>query len=83
MFALRPLGAAAKQSKQSIRQSMQAQQKRHMSGGDDDGVHRVNWWDAPSNPDIWKKHQLAWWTAGFYGTVAYLVSGSGKKADAK
>ena len=25
---------------------------------EDDGVHRVNWWDAPTNPDIWQKSQL-------------------------
>lgn len=28
------------------------------ASADDDGVHRVNWWDAPQNPDIWKKTQL-------------------------
>lgn len=27
-------------------------------GVEDDGVHRVNWWDAPTNPDVWKKHQV-------------------------
>mmetsp|Transcript_7259 Transcript_7259/g.12488 ORF Transcript_7259/g.12488 Transcript_7259/m.12488 type:complete len:86 (+) Transcript_7259:99-356(+) len=83
MFALRPLTGAAKQAKQLLRQEpMQAQQKRCMSGGGDDGVHRVNWWDAPSNPDVWHKHHLAWITAGIYGTVAWAVTGGGKKEAA-
>eukprot|EP00201_Polytomella_parva_P020417 CAMPEP_0175039006 /NCGR_PEP_ID=MMETSP0052_2-20121109/260_1 /TAXON_ID=51329 ORGANISM="Polytomella parva, Strain SAG 63-3" /NCGR_SAMPLE_ID=MMETSP0052_2 /ASSEMBLY_ACC=CAM_ASM_000194 /LENGTH=53 /DNA_ID=CAMNT_0016300643 /DNA_START=282 /DNA_END=443 /DNA_ORIENTATION=+ len=53
-----------------------------MSGGEDDGIHRVNWWDAPTNPNIWEKHQLAWWTVGIYYGVYTLVTG-GKKEETK
>ncbi|GFR42405.1 hypothetical protein Agub_g3305, partial [Astrephomene gubernaculifera] len=61
-----------------LRTPQQMQQTRGMAGGEDDGVHRVNWWDAPANPDIWKKHQLAWWTVAAYTGVYMLVAG-GKK----
>ncbi|KAG2432882.1 hypothetical protein HXX76_008613 [Chlamydomonas incerta] len=64
------------------RSPQQMQQSRGMAGGDDDGVHRVNWWDAPANPDIWKKHQLAWWTVAAYTGVYWLVAGGGKKEEA-
>lgn len=78
-FALRAFGRQARQTGGLLERH--AVQKRHMSGGEDDGVHRVNWWDAPTNPDIWQKHQLAWWTVACYGTVYYLVAGGGKKAE--
>ena len=81
-FALRAFGRQARQTGRSLlERPAQAQQKRCMSGGEDDGVHRVNWWDAPTNPDVWQKHQLAWWTVAAYGTVYYLVAGGGKKAE--
>lgn len=51
-FALRAFGRQAKQTGRVMRDPMQMQQKRLMSGGEDDGVHRVNWWDAPTNPDM-------------------------------
>jgi hypothetical protein len=49
MFALRPLGSATARAvsrrggvlRQEAEQLEQHVQKRHMSGGDDDGVHRV------------------------------------------
>ena len=44
---------------------------------------RVNWWDAPTNPDVWQKDQLAWWTIGAYTGLYYLVAGGGKKAEKK
>ncbi|KXZ47045.1 hypothetical protein GPECTOR_38g282 [Gonium pectorale] len=65
-----------------LRTPQQMQQTRGMAGGEDDGVHRVNWWDAPSNPDVWKKHQLAWWTVAAYTGVYWMVAG-GKKEEAK
>mmetsp|Transcript_14529 Transcript_14529/g.31613 ORF Transcript_14529/g.31613 Transcript_14529/m.31613 type:complete len:86 (+) Transcript_14529:33-290(+) len=74
------LRAAGRQARRTfMRDPAQMQQRRGMAGGEDDGVHRVNWWDAPQNPDIWQKHQLAWWTAGAYGAVAWLFSGGSKK----
>ena len=51
-FALRAFGRQAKQTGRLMRDPAQMQQKRLMSGGEDDGVHRVNWWDAPTNPDM-------------------------------
>ena len=83
MFAMRPL---ARQGRQQLRSMMrnepaQMQQRRAMSGGEDDGVRRVNWWDAPQNPDIWQKHHLAWITAGIYYGVYCLVSGGGSKEE--
>ncbi|GIL71956.1 hypothetical protein Vretifemale_2391 [Volvox reticuliferus] len=66
-----------------LRSSHQMQQTRGMAGGEDDGVHRVNWWDAPANPDVWKKHQLAWWTVAAYTGVYWLVAGGSKKEEAK
>ncbi|PNH08168.1 hypothetical protein TSOC_005323 [Tetrabaena socialis] len=61
----------------------QQMQQRGMSSHEDDGVHRVNWWDAPTNPDVWQKHQLAWWTVAAYTGVYMLVAGGGKKEEAK
>jgi hypothetical protein len=59
-FALRPLGAAVRRSlgRQVAReQPHQAQQTRGMAGGDD-GVVRYDWWAYPTQPDLWKKHQV-------------------------
>lgn len=53
-----------------------------MAGGDD-GVHRVDWWDAPSNPDIWKKHQLGWFIVGGYFGIYFVykaVTGLGSSS---
>ncbi|KAG2501174.1 hypothetical protein HYH03_000989 [Edaphochlamys debaryana] len=65
-----------------LRTPQQMQQTRGMAGGDDDSASRVNWWDAPQNPDIWQKHQLAWWTVAAYTGVYWLVAG-GKKEEKK
>eukprot|EP00798_Chlamydomonas_sp_ICE-L_P024776 gene24776-10417_t len=62
---------------------VESQQTRQMSGGGDDGVLRCNWWDAPTNPDIWQKHHLAWWTVAAYGGVYWLVAGGSKKEEPK
>lgn len=51
-FALRGFRAAKQTGRLLQRDPAQMQQKRLMSGGEDDGVHRVNWWDAPTNPDM-------------------------------
>jgi hypothetical protein len=54
-FALRAFGRQARQTGQSLLQRAEQRAptgKRNMSGGEDDGVHRVNWWDAPTNPDM-------------------------------
>ena len=49
-FALRAFGRQAKQAGRTMMR--EPAQKRTMSSHEDDGVHRVNWWDAPSNPDM-------------------------------
>mmetsp|Transcript_15493 Transcript_15493/g.45743 ORF Transcript_15493/g.45743 Transcript_15493/m.45743 type:complete len:88 (-) Transcript_15493:1240-1503(-) len=83
-FALRAFGRQARDTGRSIlRDRVPTQQKRLMSGGEDDGVHRVNWWDAPTNPDVWQKHQLAYWTMAAYGSVYWMVAGGKKKEQPK
>mmetsp|Transcript_15872 Transcript_15872/g.39539 ORF Transcript_15872/g.39539 Transcript_15872/m.39539 type:complete len:86 (-) Transcript_15872:534-791(-) len=83
MFAMRPLARQGKQIRAMMRnEPAQMQQRRGMAGGEDDGVHRVNWWDAPQNPDIWQKHHLAWITAGIYGGLGWLLSGGSKDEKA-
>lgn len=54
-FALKAFGRQARQVSRSMMQKespAQMGQKRGMSSHEDDGVHRVNWWDAPANPDV-------------------------------
>lgn len=64
------------------RQASVFQQKRGMAGGEDeDESMYVNWWDNPTNPDAWHKHQLAWWGVAFWGAVFYTAFG-GKKKEA-
>ncbi|KAF5832268.1 hypothetical protein DUNSADRAFT_11911 [Dunaliella salina] len=78
MQAIRALRAPlTRETRGLIRKDVQ--QKRFMSGDDEPGVHRVNWWDAPQDPNVWQKHQLAWWTIGFYYSIYYLVSGGSKE----
>jgi len=54
-----------------------------MAGGDDEpDSNFVNWWDNPKNPDLWHKHQLAWWGVAFWGVVFYgMFGGKSKKEE--
>lgn len=63
------------------RQATVFQQKRGMAGGDEDDSMYVNWWDNPTNPDSWHKHQLAWFGVAFWGAIFYTAFG-GKKKEA-
>ncbi|KAG1658785.1 hypothetical protein FOA52_011727 [Chlamydomonas sp. UWO 241] len=78
-FALRGLNRSVQSGRSLLRERVPQTQKRTMSSHEDDGVHRVNWWDAPTNPDVWQKHQLAYWTIAAYGSVVYLCMGGKKK----
>ncbi|KIZ02379.1 hypothetical protein MNEG_5576 [Monoraphidium neglectum] len=92
MFALRGL-SQARQVARVPRQAAVFQQKRGMAGGEDeDDSMFVNWWDNPTNPDVWHKHQaspielhklgaggLAWWGVAFWGAIFYTAFGGKKK----
>lgn len=79
-MALRMLGARCRAVTQLPRQATVFQQKRGMAGGDDeDPSMYVNWWDNPTNPDLWHKHQLAWWGVAFWAAVFYTAFGGKKK----
>eukprot|EP00775_Hariotina_reticulata_P006253 gene6253-6491_t len=55
---LRIVGQRAREVSRLPRQAAVFQQKRGMAGGDDeDPSMYVNWWDNPTNPDSWHKHQ--------------------------
>lgn len=86
MFALRGLARNNSVARLPTR-AVALQQKRAMSGGEDEDPSLFsNWWDAPTNPDSWHRHHLAWWAAAFwagiFGTV-YYRSGSSAPAEVK
>jgi hypothetical protein len=81
-MALRILAARSRAVTKLPRQATVFQQKRGMAGGEDEDESMfVNWWDNPTNPDLWHKHQLAWWGVAFWGVVFYTAFG-GKKKEA-